>query len=46
MIRNDKHAVRVDPARRRAWTAPRMRRLMTSDAAFNPAGNVDSEGFS
>jgi hypothetical protein len=46
MNRNDKHAVRVDPGQRRGWTAPRMRRLMTSDAAFNPAGGADTEGFS
>jgi len=31
---------------RRSWTAPRLRRLATSSAGFNPAGtNSDTEGF-
>ena len=46
MSRNDKHAVRVDPAQRRGWTAPRMRRLATSSAAFGAAVNLDAEGLS
>jgi hypothetical protein len=44
MTRSDKQS-RVDPARRR-WTAPRMRRLATSSAAFGAATNLDAEGFS
>jgi hypothetical protein len=46
MTRNDKHADRVELARRRRWTAPRMRRLATSSAAFGAATNLDAEGFS
>jgi hypothetical protein len=30
----------------RAWTAPRMRRLVTSEASLSAAGGNDGEGLS
>ena len=41
------HFAPAEPTQRRAWASPRVRRLATSEAAFNPTGaGPDAEGFS
>jgi hypothetical protein len=44
--KNDSFPANAETAPRRAWTAPRMRRLATSSAAFGPSPVLDAEGFS
>ena len=42
----DTSPVGTETAPRRSWTAPRLRRLATSAAAFNITGTTpDTEGF-
>jgi hypothetical protein len=44
--KNDTSPATAHAAPRRSWAAPRLRRLATSAAAFNPSGTTtDTEGF-